>query len=287
MCLPVEFRDAAYCWQMSNSAGFKPGLRAHIWFWLAESLTSAQLKAWANSKWQGDSPVDVALFQPTQWHYTSAPVLDEGVVDPVPVRSGFVPGGEVRLVISDGVRAAVAPALTPLERPRDLADSNDPYVAELYERGLVVAEVPGKGLGVVCSNHDSHSGDSGPTQSMYFLAGTGGRNEPGYECMHEHCKDITAHVYLRTVGIIDYAKDFELVEWTAEQEAANAIIRARNAQKQPLSLDNFYAHAPSHKYLYRPTRAVAGAVRQRHGATLAHKNRQGRQARGDDPGRVA
>ena len=234
MCLPPEFQGAAYCWQMSNSAGFKPGLRAHIWFWLAEALTSAQLKAWAVGRWPNvdERPVDAALFHPVQWHYTAAPVLDQGVIDPVPVRCGFVPGGEVHLDISDSARATVAAPMTTLDKPRDLGDMSDAYVPELFDRGLVRQVFPGKGYGVICCNQGAHSGDSGPSETMYFPKGVGGRNEPGVKCQHEHCEHINATVYLRDVGIVNVADDFEVLPHpTAEQEAADAIVRARNAEK--------------------------------------------------------
>lgn len=90
--LPPAFRHASFHWQLSNSAGHpsKTGLlKAHVWFWLENSATSRQLKAWALST---KAEVDVALFNPVQVHYTAAPVFEDGVANPVPLRSGFVDG---------------------------------------------------------------------------------------------------------------------------------------------------------------------------------------------------
>lgn len=89
--LPNAFHGASYHWQLSSSAGHptKLGLRAHVWFWLSEPRTSAELRAWAKA---ANVPCDHAVFDAVQVHYTSSPVFEPGVIDPVPVRSGFVQG---------------------------------------------------------------------------------------------------------------------------------------------------------------------------------------------------
>jgi hypothetical protein len=86
--LPVEFHEVSFVWELSNSFGHptKPGLRAHIWFWLSTPRTSATLKAWAK---RAELPVDHSVFNPVQIHYTAAPYFEPGVRDPVPLRSGF------------------------------------------------------------------------------------------------------------------------------------------------------------------------------------------------------
>lgn len=81
------FSGVSYHWQLSNSAGHKPGLlKAHVWFWLAAPRTSDELKAWA------PKALDAAVFNSVQFHYTSAPAAEPGVTIPVPRRSGFVEG---------------------------------------------------------------------------------------------------------------------------------------------------------------------------------------------------
>lgn len=91
-CLPDAFQGVTCHWQLSNSAG-APGkdatLKAHVWFCADRALTSAQLRAWAHGLGRH---VDVALYNAVQIHYTSAPLFDDGVADPVPQRSGLLEG---------------------------------------------------------------------------------------------------------------------------------------------------------------------------------------------------
>lgn len=109
-CLPPEFFGASCCWQLSSSAGTKGKegiLKAHLWFWLAEPRTTAEMAAWA--KTVPGQPFDRALFRLVQIHYTAAPLFESGAVDPVPVRSGFIEGGfteEVYLQIDPGTLEA-------------------------------------------------------------------------------------------------------------------------------------------------------------------------------------
>lgn len=108
-----EFEGAAYHWQLTGSAGHPSAvgkLKARIWFWLEEPRTSRELKAWAKSRWQGGAPFDTALFGATQLHYTAAPVFEVGVVDPVPVRSGFVEGAAAAVSVPR-VEPAAFPAV--------------------------------------------------------------------------------------------------------------------------------------------------------------------------------
>jgi len=101
--LPDCFQLISFHWQLSNSAGHptKKGLlKAHVWFWLKNPLTSAQLKVWAEVN---RIECDKAVFNAVQVHYTSAPVFQD-IGDPVPMRSGFVEGAldnKVDLKITD------------------------------------------------------------------------------------------------------------------------------------------------------------------------------------------
>jgi virulence-associated protein E/primase-like protein len=104
--LPDEFNGCSYHWQLSNSAGHpsKVGkLKVHLWFWSERAYTSAELKAWARSI---NLQADLSVMQPVQVHYTAAPVMADGVICPVWLRSGFhagVMGCEVPLVIDQAV----------------------------------------------------------------------------------------------------------------------------------------------------------------------------------------
>lgn len=106
--MPEEFHGASYHWQLSSSAGAaknRDTLKAHVWFWSETAYTGPQLDAWARVN---RVPLDKAVLRRVQVHYTASPVFDDGVEDPVPVRSGFVEGllgDEVPLVIPEGVIA--------------------------------------------------------------------------------------------------------------------------------------------------------------------------------------
>lgn len=108
--LPDCFQGITYCWQLSSSAGapkYKDVLKAHVWFWLDQPYTSAQLKAWAKSI---GTIIDSSVFQKVQVHYTARPVFESGAVDPAPVRIGLEEGwagDSVDLVISNRVLAKV------------------------------------------------------------------------------------------------------------------------------------------------------------------------------------
>jgi predicted P-loop ATPase len=92
--LPEPFRDASFHWQLSSSAGHptKPGLRAHLWFWLKEPRTSAALKKWADANAKRYH-LDAALYRTVQIHYTASPVFAEGTIDPISIRSGLCQAG--------------------------------------------------------------------------------------------------------------------------------------------------------------------------------------------------
>ena len=105
--MPSCFHDVSFYWQLSSSAG-QPGnerkLKAHIWFWLSQGLTSNQLREWAASINEGRDKadwIDKSVFATVQPHYTANPIF-EGVSDPVPSRSGLAlrANSEVDLVLS-------------------------------------------------------------------------------------------------------------------------------------------------------------------------------------------
>lgn len=81
--LPDCFRDSAYVWQMSGSAGHpsKPRnvLRAHVWFWLQHPLTCAEAEAWSRKYLP---QADCTVHRTVQVNYTAPPVL-QGVFDPL------------------------------------------------------------------------------------------------------------------------------------------------------------------------------------------------------------
>ena len=107
--LPECFDGAGFHWQLSSSAGHPENreiLKAHVWFWLTEPLTSTELTAWADTR---SRAVDRSIYRVIQPHYTALPLFAPGVSDPVPVRSGFVAGCDVSLVLTPAMLANVRP----------------------------------------------------------------------------------------------------------------------------------------------------------------------------------
>lgn len=85
--LPADFHDVSVVWQLSGSAGIKPGLHAHLWYWLAKPATCAQLKAWAKTI----GGLDTSMYERVRVHYTADPVF-EGIDDPITTRLGWLEG---------------------------------------------------------------------------------------------------------------------------------------------------------------------------------------------------
>ncbi len=90
--LPAAFRGVSYVWRASGSAGFKPGIRLHLWFLLEIPVTGAQLALWLADYLQKGAPlrIDGSLFRTAQPHFTADPALQ--CADPMSARIGYVPG---------------------------------------------------------------------------------------------------------------------------------------------------------------------------------------------------
>ena len=86
--LPPEFSKASFVYQLSSSAGLtkrENELNVHLWFFTEQDYSNEALRAWArwwNAK-QQCKIIDPALFTEVQPHYTSAPELLEGLIDPL------------------------------------------------------------------------------------------------------------------------------------------------------------------------------------------------------------
>lgn len=134
--LPSQFYDASYHWQLSNSAGHptKQGkLKVHLWFWLAKPRTSEELKQWTKAI---NLNSDHSVFNSVQIHYTSVPMFERGLTDPIPMRSGFVHGerDEVELDIDPEI-IGLSPSSKQEERPKiEALDDN-------LDRSVALAEV--------------------------------------------------------------------------------------------------------------------------------------------------
>lgn len=118
--LPMELRVAGHYWQLSSSAGMKPGLRAHFWFWLDRVIDNTFLTRYAtlvNDASGGAILIDPALFRnPVQPHYIANPTFD-GMPDPVKLRTGLVEGPPASLPKLLTPQGAWRRLVEPLFRP--------------------------------------------------------------------------------------------------------------------------------------------------------------------------
>lgn len=78
--LPTVFQNSAFYYQYSGSAGIKPGLRLHFWFWLEAPMGSIELKRYIERVGKGKA--DLSLYNAVQPHYTATPLF-RGVDDPM------------------------------------------------------------------------------------------------------------------------------------------------------------------------------------------------------------
>jgi hypothetical protein len=93
--LPPAFHEATCWWQLSSSAGFAPGLKCHLFFWLSEPATNEHVKLVLEQHAPG---VDRAPYNAAQPHYVADPII-EGRHDPLPRRTGWRIGEEDEVVL--------------------------------------------------------------------------------------------------------------------------------------------------------------------------------------------
>ncbi|HHW4679760.1 MAG TPA: phage/plasmid primase, P4 family, partial [Xylella sp.] len=200
--------------------------KAHVWFWLATPCTSEQLKAWAASC---GLKVDTSVFNAVQIHYTAAPVFEAGVCDPVPVRSGFVPGWgteAVDLKMEAAVLAAAQPGGRISRHQRLLAAaSHDPVAQRLEERGLVLSTGKQGELFIQCPLSERHTQDSCATATVYYPAHTGGYEKGAFVCQHAHCREVPQSVFLGAIGL-DPVEDMAMFEVITDEMVAQSMLKA-------------------------------------------------------------
>lgn len=197
--LPKEFHGVSFHWQLSNSAGHptKRGIfKAHLWFWLEEAATSDQVRAWADAI---NLDCDHSVMNPVQIHYTSKPLFEEGVKDPIARRSGFVEGFFIsperkELVNNDAVKINIAAMPIVQKKLRQRGEFNDaaiddPTALFLEKSGLVIGKGKEGQLHIKCPFEDGHSTPrKSIDETSYFPRGTGGYEKGHFVCFHDTCK---------------------------------------------------------------------------------------------------
>jgi len=85
--LPPCFHDVTCFWQLSSSAGIKPDLRAHLWFWWNRPVKGGWIAKWFVAD---DVPADPVVFRSdVQPHYAVDPLFTN-CPDPIRNRSGML-----------------------------------------------------------------------------------------------------------------------------------------------------------------------------------------------------
>lgn len=95
--LPEPLQKARCFWQLSSSAGFKPGVRGHLWYWLDRPMGERELRRYAEleNERAGRRIIDPSVFGTVQPCYTANPIVDQGLLDPVAQRWGIRAGDAV------------------------------------------------------------------------------------------------------------------------------------------------------------------------------------------------
>ena len=103
--LPEPWRRSSYWWGLSSSAGFKPGVRIKLAFWLDRPTLGKELERHLKG-----CPIDVSTLRAVQPIYVARPLL-VNVADPIRLRTG------VEHDILDQVALPTLPAADTAQQP--------------------------------------------------------------------------------------------------------------------------------------------------------------------------
>lgn len=124
------FRGVSFVYQLSNSWGIKPGIRAHLFFILDKPKSLAELKLFAKSL---PFTVDSSIYTAGQPIYIAHPIFEDGAIDPVAAsfqeRIGSVEGEVEELHIPEGqAEAELAHWLGEIEKLGETGADRHPLV---------------------------------------------------------------------------------------------------------------------------------------------------------------
>lgn len=246
--MPNEFHNASYYWQLSNSAGHESNagkLKAHIWFWLDRPYGSEHLRAWVKGT---NVPVDPAVLQTVQVHYTSRPQFERGMEDPIAIRSGVVEreNKTVDLRLRD-IGVYDEQAKLTRRKMLDATYASDRVATRLFERNMVIRTGREGQLFIECPCADRHTGEGGETSTVYYPPNTGGYASGNFKCLHAHCIDSPQSDFTIALGF-NPIDEFDVldVDDTAPTAPTPESVKEKSPRFQPVRASRFVGGEPTY-----------------------------------------
>ena len=143
--LPEPWQRCSYWWGLSSSAGFKPGVRIKLAFWLARPVLGRELERHLKG-----CPIDASTLRAVQPIYVARPIL-VGVADPIRQRTG------VEHDRDDAVELPELPAEAPRAAPETHAPDGRRYVSGNSE------DVASRRLEALCGGSRAGRGRQSPS----------------------------------------------------------------------------------------------------------------------------
>ncbi|MGU3358888.1 hypothetical protein ACLBWX_01000 [Methylobacterium sp. M6A4_1b] len=246
--LPRHFHGVTCWWTFTGSQGVKKGpdgaddLRVRLAFWFDRPVSNQELKTWLTEKtpevgkprssWRKIHPVDPSAFRVVQPNYIGRPVCDEGVTDPVPIRSGLLVGSREVVSIPMPIVPRTSGIATPTKAsgPSKLSDEasisepvTDPYKPDgsgfAYHVKSIGDGPGGQGFhdpmkAAVASWVGQNGPDADATAMLETIAAVA-RNAPRVESTHT-----AAYVERLILGLST------ILEWVRTEERKRADIQS-------------------------------------------------------------
>jgi hypothetical protein len=277
--LPAEVQDAFAWWQLSSSMAVplangadRETVSARLWFWSRVALSNAELNRWAATRVNGNGRIiDASLFRAVQPHYIAAPLF-HNMADPLARRSGIRQGldEEVELEIPEVDEPSDAVLETHTWEPGigvdaylDLIGGPDGF------RGPIMSAIASY-IGRYGANTDCEALKE-QIRARIAAADPGGRNQKEIEryASDKHLDDMImwarkrqgdrpAPWLLLPPGAAFRSASDAAVEEEKEEEGKDAEAESTANPPKPLpegvSLSDFYAYLPQHRYIFAPSR---------------------------------
>jgi len=125
----------------------------------------------------------------------------------------------------------------PAGESADPRSEADPTLDHLSMRGWILGAGPDDAFYITCPWKDDHTGDSGPTETVYWPRGSGGYAQGHFKCLHAHCDARSDDDFLRAVGLGVETQFPDLTE-TAEEVTEHAGTPSDRSVSAPGSRGN-------------------------------------------------